>query len=120
MTAYRVAKVGDVPVQKAYEVLGRLKTTGLVARQAGGWVISDADVRMLLAKRVRISWADDWFAERARRVAAEGQLLGRLRRLPRARPPRGWQPRNPKRLNRSPSKDRMLREMGLRTSVRAG
>ncbi|MFZ0829704.1 MAG: helix-turn-helix domain-containing protein [Thermoplasmata archaeon] len=120
MTAYRVAKVGDVPVQKAYEELRRLGATGLVAKQPGGWVLADRDVRTLLAKRVRISWADDWFAERARRISAEGSILQRLRVMPRAKPPKGWQPRNPERFVRSPAKDRILREMGLRTSLHAG
>ncbi|HLY76622.1 MAG TPA: hypothetical protein VKT21_01900 [Thermoplasmata archaeon] len=119
MTAYRVAKVGEVPVQKAYEGLRRLGAAGLVVHQPDGWVLADKDVRALLAKRVRISWADDWFAERARRMSNEGPLLQRLRRMPRAKPPKGWHPRDPKRFVRSPAKDRILREMGLRTSLHA-
>jgi hypothetical protein len=71
MTAYRVAKVGGVPVQKAYEEFGRLCQSGLVAQREGGWVLVDNDVRLLLRKRVRVGWSEDRFSgetERERRA----------------------------------------------------
>jgi hypothetical protein len=119
MTAYRVGRVGEMPLPMAYREIDRLATAGLIGRSGRGWVLLDGDVRALLLKRVRVSWADDWFSERARRVSAETPLLRQIRRAPIVRPPQRWRPRNPKRFNRSPTKDRILREMGLRTSIHA-
>jgi sugar-specific transcriptional regulator TrmB len=119
MTAYRVGKVGGVPLPKAYEEVRRLAVTGLVVRRASGWVLADPDVRALLLKRVRIAWSEDWFAERRRRAREAAAIFERLRQVPHRKPPRGWKPRNPRRFYRSPTKDRILREMGLRTSLHA-
>jgi hypothetical protein len=119
VTAYRIGKVGAIPIHKAYEEVRRLGKVGLVAQRAGGWVLLDEEVRALLRRRVRIAWSEDWFAERNRRAEEERDLLERLRRIPHARPPKGWKPRDPKRFRRSPTKDRILHEMGLRESVHA-
>ncbi len=119
LTAYRVAKVGEIPVQKAYEEMSRLSESGLVAHRRGGWVLGDRDVRALLRKRVRIRWAEDMNAERQHRRAEEEALFDRLERVRHARPPAGLQPRDPGRFFRSPAKDDILRRMGRRTSIHA-
>jgi hypothetical protein len=119
LTAYRVAKVGRIPVQKAYEELRRLGKSGLVVRKDGGWVLCDGDVRSLLRRRVRIRWAEDLEAERRHRRAEFEALFDRLERTPHTPPPAGWQPKDPGRFRRSPRKDRILRRMGRRTSVHA-
>lgn len=117
MTAYRVAKVGEVPVQKAYEEMRRLVRSGLVARRDGGWILVDGDVRALLRKRVRVLWYDDWRAERERTAPARRSFLRRLETLPPLKFQKGWKPRNPESLVRDPRKDEILRELGRRTSV---
>jgi len=119
LTAYRIGKVGGVPLPKAYREIARLAKAGLVERKNTGWVLCDNDVRALLRRRVRISWADDWLTERARRLPEERALFERLRRTEHTPPPRGWRPRNPERFSRSPVKDEVLREMGLRSSSHA-
>ncbi len=119
MTAYRVAKVGGVPIQKAYEEFRRLGRSGLVTQRESGWVLADADVRALLRKRVRIRWSDDLRAERAHNLPAEEALLHRLETVPHARPPPGWLPRDAGRFHRSPVKDKILRRMRRRTSAHA-
>jgi hypothetical protein len=117
MTAYRVGKVGGVPMPKVYREIDRLARRKLVARTGDGWVLLDPDVRALLRKRVRIHWAGDWLAERARRLPEERALLERLARTVHARPPARWAPRAPGRLSRTPFKDEALRELGLSTSA---
>ena len=113
LTAYRVAKVGEIPIPKAYEELRRLGKAGLVRKESAGWVIQDQDVARLLRKRLRIRWADDWFAElNRRRDRKVPPASGRA-----ARPPKGWKPRDPERFVRSPIKDEILRRMGLKQSI---
>lgn len=119
LTAYRVAKVGEIPVQKAYEEMGRLSRSGLVAHRRGGWILVDRDVRALLRKRVRIRWADDLNAERQHRRAEEEALFDRLERVRHASPPAGWHPRDPVHFFRSPAKDDIIRRRGGRTSIHA-
>ncbi|MGP8077116.1 MAG: hypothetical protein ACLQD8_04815 [Thermoplasmata archaeon] len=116
MTAYRIGKVGGVSMPKVYREVARLEMAGLIEAHQAGWVLLDRDVRALLRKRIRISWAPDWLAERTRRLPGERALFERLRKTPHARPSPGWQPRDPKRFQRSAFKDEILRNMGLRTS----
>ncbi|MFZ3355657.1 MAG: hypothetical protein WA549_02730 [Thermoplasmata archaeon] len=119
MTAYRVGKTGDVPLPKAYNEIYRLEKAGLVGRRRSGWVLLDDDIRALLRRRVRILWLDDWVSERSRRATGENALLERLSRIRHPPPPRDWKPKDPQRFARSRLKDRVLREMGLRTSIHA-
>jgi hypothetical protein len=116
MTAYRIGKVGGVSMPKAYREVARLAEARLIGARKDGWVLLDSDVRVLLRKRARIAWADDWMAERARRLPEEQALFDRLQRTEHARPPPGWKPRDPKRFRRSAFKDDLLRGMGLRAS----
>jgi hypothetical protein len=119
MTAYRIGKVGGVSMPKAYREVARLEKARLIGARRDGWVLLDRDVRALLRKRARIAWANDWLAERARRLPEEQTLFDRLQRTEHARPPRGWKPRDPERFQRSAFKDDLLRGMGLRTSDHA-
>jgi DNA-binding transcriptional ArsR family regulator len=120
MTAYRIAKVGEVAIPKVYAELPKLSRAGIVGHRDDGWVLLDDDVRSLLRKRVRIAWAQDFIAESERMGPARKATLARLAKLP---PPKfdtkGWTPKHPKRLMRHRGKDRILRQMGLRRSNHA-
>lgn len=117
LTAYRVGKVGDIPLPKAYDEIRRLGKAGLLRRRAGGWVLVDRDVRALLRKRVRLFWYEDWRAERERTAPARRASLRRLEKAPSPRFPRNWKPRKPESFARDPRKDQILRILGLRTSL---
>lgn len=119
MTAYRVGKVGSIPMPKVYREIDRLAESRLVGREGDGWVLLDPDVRTLFRKRVPIHWAGDWLAERARRLPKQRALFELLRRTAHARPPANWEPREPERFSRPSSKDKALRDLGLRASVHA-
>ncbi|MGB6500287.1 MAG: hypothetical protein WBG19_02645 [Thermoplasmata archaeon] len=119
MTAYRIGKVGGISMPKAYREVARLEKAGLVGARKAGWILLDPDVRALLRKRVRVAWANDWLAERARRVPEQQTLFDRLQHTEHAKPPRGWKPREPERFQRSAFKDELLRGMGLRSSDHA-
>ena len=64
LTAYRVALVGAIPVDKAYREVRRLAAARLVERRPDGWVLTDGDLRSLLRRRVRIRWDKEWDQER--------------------------------------------------------
>ncbi|MGA8302726.1 MAG: hypothetical protein WA691_05785 [Thermoplasmata archaeon] len=122
MTAYRVAKVGEVPVQKAYEEMRRLSEAGLVAWRGGGWALIDDDVRALLRRRVRFRWDEDW--DRARSGKA-GKVMADLDRI--RSEVRGldfYDPDNRisraarQELERDSEKNRILRRYGARVSSR--
>ena len=119
LTAYRVGKVGAISMPKVYREISSLGRAGVLRQEPGGWVLVNEDVRRLLLKRVRIAWGTDWFDERSRRAEEERTFLERLGRAPHSLPPKGWKPRDPNRFRRSPTKNRMLRQMGLRTSLHA-
>lgn len=117
MTAYRIGKTGGVPMPKAYGEVRRLGRAGLLRRVASGWVLDDRDVRILLQKRVRVYWYEDFRAERERTAPARRALLRRLQATPPPRFPRNWRPRDPASQRRDPHKDELLREMGRQPSV---
>jgi hypothetical protein len=119
LTGYRVGRTVGVPLPKVYRELKRLRASGLVVQQGGGWVLGDEDVRHLLRKRFRVSWAADWFGEIARRAPEDRAIAARLRALPPPRFRTGWTPRNPVRFRRDIEKDRLLRILGRRTSQHA-
>lgn len=131
LTAYRVALVGGIPVDKAYREVRRLARAGLVERQRNGWVLVDDDLRSMLRRRVRVRWDQDWDRERRGWAEETPNLLsvglatirGRLLSDPAYLRPRGWKPtsaarRTIRELNRPPEKDAMLRRTGLRSSSR--
>ncbi len=119
LTAYRVGKVGGVPLPKVYREIERLAAAGLVERKGAGWVLVDPGIGALLRTRVRLSWAEDWSAEREARRPAMAALHERLKGAARAEPPKGFVARRPEEHARSPYKDERLRKMGLPTSVHA-
>jgi hypothetical protein len=125
LTGYRVAKTGGVPRPKAYEQLQRLAKAGVVVQRKKGWVLLDKDLQTFFRKRLRISWLEDWSAERNRRAPEVEAMLDRLAKLPHIEPEKGWKPRPAtlRQLNRDarkrPFKDAILARMGLRISIRA-
>lgn len=119
MTPYRVGKVGSIPMAKVYREIARLGRAGLLRQEGGGWILVNDDLRRFLLRRIRVAWGKDWFQERSQRASRETIILERLRRIPHPRPPEGWKPRTPKRFDRSPIKDQILQEMGLRASLHA-
>lgn len=131
LTAYRVALVGGIPVDKAYREVRRLARARLVERRRDGWVLVDDDLRSLLQRRVRVRWDQDWDRERQGWAGETASLLSAglatLRRRLQSDPgylrPKGWKPtraarRTIRELNRPRDKDAVLRRAGLRSSVR--
>jgi DNA-binding transcriptional ArsR family regulator len=119
LTAYRIGKTGDIPLPKTYREIYRLEKAGIVARRSSGWVLLDDDLRAMLRKRIPIRWWEDWSSERSHRFAAQASLVKRLEKRGHPPPPRGWRPKDVRSFVRSPLKDRVLKEMGLRTSLHA-
>ena len=131
LTAYRVALVGGIPVDKAYREIRRLAATRLVERLQRGWVLKDEDLRSMLRRRVRIRWDEEWdqerltWAEETPNLLSKGlaSIRARLRADPGYLRPRGWKPTTPARrtiseMNRPSEKDAILRKAGLRSSPR--
>jgi ribosomal protein S16 len=131
MTGYRIAKVGSFSPTKAYAELRRLGSAGLIRKEGNGWVLLDDDVRLLLQKKVRWTWLDAWDRDRigweqeTPRLLSESLSSSREARArnPYFLRPRGYRPTRDARkvveeLRRPPSKDRLLRRRGLRTSER--
>jgi DNA-binding PadR family transcriptional regulator len=118
MTAYRVAKVGGVRPTKAYPELHRLEKAGVVSSGRSGWTLRDRDVALLLRKRVRIVWEEDWFRGKAERDAEDRRRYQRLRRLP----PPAWNGVGPVRydVRRRRAKDEILIRVRTRPSVTHG
>lgn len=131
LTAYRVALVGGIPIDKAYREVRRLARSGLVERRRNGWVLVDGDLRSLLQRRVRVRWDRDWDQERSGWAEETPKLLsagletirGRLSSDPGYLRPRSWKPtpaarRTIRELDRPAEKDALLRRAGLRSSFR--
>lgn len=118
MSAYRVAKVGEVRPPKAYPQLDRLRAAGLVAGTPSGWIITDNDVAALLRKRVRIAWEGDWFRDKPKRDREDRRRYRELRRGPSP----VWDGIGPLRhgVARRRAKDELLVRHGLRPSVPHG
>jgi hypothetical protein len=115
MTAYRVGKVGEVPLPKAYEEVRRLAQAGSIVRKGPGWVLRDEDIRHFMRKRLRVVSWDDWWNELDRTAARRHALLRRSMARPLPRFSTDWKPRTP--VRRDPRKDALLREAGLRTTA---
>jgi hypothetical protein len=127
LTGYRVAKVANLPRVKVYAEIRKGVESGLLAKLGDGYWMADPDVRLLLRKRVRIRWDEEW--DRARQ-GWNDQTAGRLSRILASIPtdpgylqPKGWRPSAAARKTireavRPASKDATLRRRGLRTSAR--
>jgi hypothetical protein len=115
MTAYRVAKVGEVAISKAYDEIKHLAEGNVVFRQGSGWVLRDPDVRLLLRERIPVIWWSDWWSEKDRTIKRSQDILRRslAHSLPLAQ--KGWKPRTD--IHRDPRKDELLLEMGERSST---
>jgi hypothetical protein len=121
MTAYRVATLSGVPRTKANAEMRRLERAGFVRSstlESGrpGWELIDPDIRALLRKRLRIVWSEDLIADGPRLVAKVREIRSRREEID-VRLLEG-PVRNPGDFMRSRQKDRILRRLGLRTSVR--
>jgi hypothetical protein len=117
LTAYRIAKTGDILLSKVYGELERLAGAGVVARRGKGWVLLDWELGFLVAKRVRVSWSEDLESARSMHAREADSIHARLGSIPRAKPPAGFFPRNRSTYERPAFKDRRLRELGLPSSV---
>jgi len=81
LTPYRVGKTGGVALPKVYMELQRLEKAGIVRRSPTGVELADADLRGLLARRVRLSWSGDWgatYEERSRRARSLRPQIARI------------------------------------------
>jgi len=123
-TGYRVAKVAQVQPIKAYAELRRLRDGGFVSETSNGngktsWVLADPDLRSLLTRRIRVAWWNDWEPGAERRALRAKAALARVGRFNlskfKANPSIIS---NPEEYTRPAEKDRVLKRMGLRTSMR--
>ncbi len=86
LSGYRVSKLAGMQPIKIYRELERATRSGLVRKDVEGFRLSDPDLRLLLRKRVRLSWSEGWFdqegarAERAERVKRSSTKWFDLRR----------------------------------------
>ncbi len=122
LTGYRVAKVANLPRQKVYPELRRSIEAGLVRKTASGFTLTDADVRALLRKRVRIRWDEEWDRARWGRLATPSTELAEI--LQSLTGTRLYNPKNRipaaalQELEHDPEKNRILRKYGARPSAR--
>jgi hypothetical protein len=107
LSGYRVAEVAGLPRQNVYPELRRGLITGMIKKVAGGFLLSDDDVRALLQKRVPTSFRPS--------ASAVDRLYRRLEALP----PPNWEGLGPIRYNlrRRREKDELLKKQGMRPSV---
>lgn len=126
LTAYRIAKMVNVPRTKVYDELAQLAAMGWVSKvEMTGtrslWELRDPDIRRLLRRRARIvsvgdiAATSDDVAKRTRAVLAKSRrnpIDPTLLRGP-------FEPRNPEDFVRPAEKDAALRRMGLPVSRRA-
>ncbi len=124
-TGYEVSKILDTYPSKVYETLRHLEGTPFVEVVGGArgkrYLLADEDLRRLLLRRVRIAAEDDWFADRARRIAEVETMLERLppMEIPAISGEPGLRARAILReFARPREKDRILSKMGLRTARR--
>ena len=129
LTGYRIALIAGLPREKVYPELRKGVATRLLVRTPDGYQLIDEDVRRLLRKRVRIRWDKEWDREREgwneRTRDRLDALLASIPRDPAYLRPRRWKPSVSARAvirekRRPPSKDRLLRRLGLRTSSKPG
>lgn len=126
LTAYRIAKMVDVPRTKVYAELAQLAAMGWVSKVVTTgtrslWELRDPDVRRLLRRRARIVSVGDLTATSAEVAKRTRAVLAKSRRNPidpaLLRGP--FKPRNPEDFARAARKDAVLRRIGLPASRRA-
>lgn len=129
LSGYRISQLSNVQPIKVSQELQRMREAGLVQGQpkegrGNEWVLLDADLRSFLAKRVRVSWSEDWFNARSAVKSSRSaqELRERINRLPAPELSKyTWTTGPPALLRdfeRTPGKDRVLRKLGLPTSRR--
>lgn len=117
MTGYRIGREGGVPFPKLYPELERLRRAGLVSKRESGWALAVPAVRQLFRRRFPLPLPHGWSTEVERRRAEDEAILSLLRAMPAPRFRRGGANRNLPRVSRDPEKDRLLRRLGLGTSL---
>jgi hypothetical protein len=118
-TGYRVAKVAGLQEIKAYRELERLRAAGIVRTSGNGWVLPPGELRTFLARRLRVSWSEDWFAGENGRALRARRVLDRPTRwfdARRYRPDRAVAACYAKEFERPPEKDELALRSGLRRS----
>lgn len=78
MTGYRVAVVAGVPRSRVYRELRRAIEAGIVRIEKDGYRLIDPDFRILLRKRIRWSWSEDWARKYDDRTKAAQRRLGEI------------------------------------------
>lgn len=116
LTAYRIGKVGGIPFPKVYRELDRLAKKGLVTHSGRYWTLTDGALADYLRHRVPILWDEVLLSQVAQHHDRTDRIYELAKHVAR---PKLVQSAAPKRYARPASKDRLLREMGLRPSVHA-
>jgi hypothetical protein len=122
LSGYRIATVAGLPREKVYPELQRAISVGSVEKTASGFVLNDSDMRLLLRKRVRVTWDNYW--DRTDRPSGEAVdrelklIRQRRKRVPLYNPANRIPKGAIRELQRDPEKDRALVRLGLRPSNR--
>ena len=82
MTGYRVALVAGIPRTKVYRELRRAIQARIVRLEQDGYRLIDPDFRILLRKRIRRAWSEDWARTYDDRTKAARKRLRELDTLP--------------------------------------
>lgn len=127
LTGYRVAWLADLQRTKTNVELQRLADGGVVRKDTSPdgqivWSLIDPNLRALLRKKIRITWDQDWDAERKGWAEETPALLAKaaasLGTTSLYNPKNRIPAKAIKELERSPAKNRILRSLGARPSVR--
>jgi hypothetical protein len=90
VSGYRIGKAGAIPFPMVYKELERLRRAGIVSKRDGGWILADAEVRRLFARRFPARNLGRWSSPAHRRRTEEAVTLDCLRERSLAGPaPRG-------------------------------
>jgi hypothetical protein len=82
VSGYRIGKTGSIPFPMVYKELERLRRAGLVSKRDGGWVLADAEVRRLFARRFPARSLGRWSLTAERRRTEEEVTVACLRKRP--------------------------------------
>jgi hypothetical protein len=130
ISGYRVAKVAGVQPIKAYRELRRLAESGILleTRDQKGkslWQMPTGSLRQFVASRGRVVWSAEWLANPRRQVTSRDRRFARnlnaaaaLRSRSRSIPAGARAILSE--MVRPRQKDKILEQLGLRTSVRRG
>jgi DNA-binding transcriptional ArsR family regulator len=122
VTAYRIAKLANLSAPNVYVELRKLASAGVVELRDGGWVLADERVRAFCEGRGPLFERVLSLEAKRRWVRENRGRLSRLRGepLPRGAAWTGPQPKLMRQFSRSTTKNRLLRDAGLRVSRRKG